>query len=83
LISASGGIFIPGNMGIGVDGYNVGLSSNRLTVFGNISSNGTLYTNEGNITGDLTVNGNISAKNIIHASTLSINSVQIRTITNC
>jgi hypothetical protein len=48
MISASGGVFIPGNMGIGVDGYNVGLSSNKLTVFGNISSNGILYTNSAN-----------------------------------
>ena len=42
MISASGGMFIPSNVGIGIDAYSSGLSGNKLTVFGNISASGTI-----------------------------------------
>jgi hypothetical protein len=37
MVSASGGMFVPGKMGIGIDCYSPGLSSNALTVVGTLS----------------------------------------------
>jgi len=45
LVSAAGGIFFPGNVGIGTDN-----NSNALTVNGNISANGTITVLNGNST---------------------------------
>lgn len=41
MVSAEGGVALFGNVGIGVDAFSPGLSSNALTVVGNISSTGT------------------------------------------
>jgi len=50
MVSASGGMFIPGKVGIGIDSYSTALSSNTLLV------NGDTYINN-----NLTVKGNLSA----------------------
>ena len=43
MVSAAGGVFIPGNVGIGTDN-----NTNALTVRGNISANGTITASNGN-----------------------------------
>jgi hypothetical protein len=77
MVSASGGVFIPGNVGIGTDSI-----ANRLTISGNISASGTLSASgtgynyfAGNVgintfaPGEkLTVSGNISASGTLSAS---------------
>jgi hypothetical protein len=50
MVSASGGVFIPGNVGIGTDA-----NSEKLTISGNVSANGNLTANR------LTVAGTVSA----------------------
>ena len=57
MVSASGGVFIPGKVGIGIDSYSTALSSNTLIV------NGDTYINN-----NLTVKGNLSATGVVYAS---------------
>jgi hypothetical protein len=48
MVSASGGVFIPGKVGIGIDCLLPQVSSNALTVVGNISATGVVFASGGN-----------------------------------
>jgi hypothetical protein len=70
MVSASGGVFIPGKFGIGTDSV-----ANALTVAGNISAAGAGLFNGATIFGDATITGNASISSATFGNNTNSNGV--------
>lgn len=69
MVSAPGGMFIPGNVGIGTDSID-----NALTINGTLSTNNTIYTNDKQVvtTNTTTVPGTSAVTNILAVSAIPV-----------